>query len=145
MRQLVTPQVTVATEHLAALVALIGLVVGVGEQVGLEVAALVEGALADGALVRALLHVEDPMHGQRPRLAEALPTLGAAEWLLLRVDVAVVPQVVLPPERLAAHVTREGTLVRVRALMDEQVVGLGELAVTKFADKLLARTAGGPT
>ena len=45
MRQLVTPQVTVATEHLAALVALIGLVVGVGEQVGLEVAALVEGAL----------------------------------------------------------------------------------------------------
>lgn len=49
----------------------------------------------------------------------------------------MVPQVVLPPEGLAAHVAREGALVRVRALVDEEVVGLGEVALAEAAHELL--------
>ena len=51
--------------------------------------------------------------------------------------VPVVPEVVLAPERLAADVARVGPLVRVRALVDQQVVGLGELAAAELADELL--------
>ena len=105
--------------------------------VRLQVGALVEAPVADGALVRRLLQVGHLVHGQGARLAEALAAVGALEGLLLRVDVAVVPQVVLPPERLAADVARVGTLVGVRALVDQQVVGLGELPVAVLADELL--------
>jgi hypothetical protein len=58
-------------------------VVGVREQVRLEVGALVETATAHRTLVWGLLHVQDLVHGQRPRLAEPLATLTALERLLL--------------------------------------------------------------
>jgi hypothetical protein len=145
MRQLVSAQVAIASEHLATLVALVRLVIRVGEQMGFQVAPLVERALAHGTLVRTLLHVEYPVDGEGAGLAEPLPALGAAERLLFRVDVAVVPQMVLPPERLAAHVAREGSLVRVRPLVDEQVVGLCELSVAELADELLARPTCRPS
>ncbi len=58
MGQAVSPQVAVPPEDLAAAVTVVGLDVGVGEQVGLEVAALVEGTAAGGALVGRLLKVE---------------------------------------------------------------------------------------
>ena len=67
------------------------------------------------------------MDGQGAGLAEALAALRALERLLFRVDVAVVPQVVLPAEGLVADITGVGTLVRVRPLVDQQVVGVGEL------------------
>ena len=86
-----TPEITVPAEGLVALVALVGLMVGVGEQVGLEVGPLVEAPLADGALVRGLLHVEDLVHGKGARLAEALATDFTLEGLLIGMDVSVVP------------------------------------------------------
>ena len=52
-------------------------------------------------------------------------------------NVAMVPQVVLPPEGLAADVAGVGPLVRVGPLVYQQVVGLGELSVTELANKLL--------
>lgn len=61
--------------------------VGVREQMGLQVRALVEAPVADRALVGRLLEVEDLVDGERARLAESLPALGALERLLLRVDV----------------------------------------------------------
>jgi hypothetical protein len=67
----------------------------VGQQVRLQIRPLVEAPAADGALVRGLLHVEDLVHRQGPRLAEALAALRALEWFLLGVDVAVVTEVVL--------------------------------------------------
>ncbi len=145
MRQLVSPQVAIAPEHLATLIALVRLVIRVGQQMGLQVAPLVERALAHGTLVRTLLHVEDPMDGEGAGLAEPLPALRTAERFLFRMDVAVVPQMVLPPERLAAHVAGEGPLVGVRPLVDEQVVGLCELPVAELADELLARPTCRPS
>ena len=44
---------------------------------------------------------------------------------------------VLPPEGLAAYVAGVGPLVRVGSLVNQQVVGLGELSVTELANKLL--------
>ena len=82
-----TPQVAAAAEEFGAAGTLVGLVVGVGEQVGLEVGALVETAAAHRTLVWGLLHVQDLVHGQSPGLAEPLATLSALERLLLRVDV----------------------------------------------------------
>ena len=83
MRQGVASEVAIAPEHLTAGATLVGLVVGVREQVCLEVGALVETAAAHRTLVWGLLHVQNLVHGQRPRLAEPLATLTALERLLL--------------------------------------------------------------
>jgi hypothetical protein len=71
------------------------------------------------------------------RLAEALSTVLAAEGSALGVGVLVVPQVVLPSKGLATHITGKGSLICMSPLMDEQVVGLGELPVAELADKPL--------
>jgi len=55
VRESVATQVAVAPEHFGAGMALVGLVVGVGEQVRFQIAALVEAATADRALVRRLV------------------------------------------------------------------------------------------
>ena len=70
-------------------------------------------------------------------LAEPLAAAGAVEGPGLGVRVLVVPEMVLPPEGLAADITGKGSLVRVRALVDHEVVGLGELAMAKLADEPL--------
>ncbi len=72
-------------------------------------------------------------------LAEALSTVLAAEWSALGVGVLVVPQVVLSPKGLATNVTGKRPLICVSTLVDEQVVGLGELPVAKLADESLFR------
>jgi hypothetical protein len=82
-----TPKVAIASENLAAGRAVVGFDVGVGQQVGLEVGALVEAAAAHRTLVGGLFHVQNLVHGQGPGLAEPLATLPALERLLLRVDV----------------------------------------------------------
>jgi hypothetical protein len=55
MSQLVPPEITISSEDFVALVALIRLVVRVGEQVSLQVRPLVETTLTHRALVRRLL------------------------------------------------------------------------------------------
>jgi hypothetical protein len=59
----------------------------VREQVRLEVAALVEAALAHRALVWRLLQVQYLVHGQRARLTESLAAFRALERLLLGMNV----------------------------------------------------------
>jgi hypothetical protein len=54
----------------------------------------------------------------------------------------VVPEVVLAPERLPADVTRIRSLVRVRALVDQQVVRLCELPAAELANELLLGAGG---
>ena len=51
---------------------------------------------------------------------------------------------ILSAECLAADVARIWPLVRVRSLVDQQVVGLGELAVAELADKLLLGAGRSP-
>ena len=51
----VLPEITISSEDFVALVALVGLMVGVGEQVSLQVGTLVEAALAHRTLVGRLL------------------------------------------------------------------------------------------
>ena len=140
MGQFVPPEITVASEDLGALVALVGLMVSVGEEVGLEVGALVEAALAHRALVWRLLHVEDLVNGQGPRLAEPLPALHALERFFLRMNVSVVSEMILATESFAANITGVGALVGVRALVDEQVVRFCKLPVAKLAHKLFLWT-----
>lgn len=84
--------------------------------------------------------MRDFVDGQRARLAEALAAVVALEGLLFGVDVAMVSQVILATEGLAANITAVGALVGVSPLVDQQVVGLGELTVAVFADELLLRT-----
>lgn len=105
MRQFVSSEITIASEDFSALIALIRFVVGVSKQVGLEVGPLVKAATANGAFVRGLLHVQDLVDGQSPRLAKAFAAFGALERLLLRMDVSVVSKVILPTEGLSAQVT----------------------------------------
>lgn len=61
--------------------------VRVSEQVRLQVAALVEAALAHRALVRRLLQVQYLVHGQRARLTESFAAFRALERLLLGMNV----------------------------------------------------------
>ena len=70
-----SPQITVSPEDLPALVTLVGLVVRVGQQVGFQVGPLVEAPLTDGALVGRLLHVENLVYRQGPRLTKALAAI----------------------------------------------------------------------
>ena len=53
----------------------------------LEIRALIETAVADGTLVRGLLHVQDLVNSQSATLTKSLPALHALEGLLLGVDV----------------------------------------------------------
>ena len=85
--------------------------------------------------------VEDLVHVEAARLAEPLAAVRALVRLVLGVDVLVVTEMVLPPEGLAADIAGERSLVRVRALVDHEVVGLGELAVAVLADEPLLRLA----
>jgi len=63
VRERVPAQIAVAPEHLVARVTLVRLVVGVREQMRLEVATLVKAALAHRTLVRRLLQVQYLVHG----------------------------------------------------------------------------------
>ena len=48
----------------------------------------------------------------------------------------MVSEMVLSSEGLAADITRVGALVRVGSLVDQQIIGLGEMATTVFTYKL---------
>ncbi len=74
---------------------------------------------------------------QCSRLTESLATLCTLEGLLLGVDVSVIPEMVLSAECLATDVTSVWPLICVCPLMDQQVVGLGEVTTTESTDKLL--------
>lgn len=74
--------------------------------------------IANRALDAILLGVCCSMNGQSSRLAETLAAIVAFEWLVLRVDVFVVAQMVLSSECLAADVAWERAFVGVRALVD---------------------------
>lgn len=56
--------------------------------------------------------------------------------LVPSVTAPVLLEVVLPLEGLAARLAREGDVVLVRALVDHEVVGLGEAALAVLADEL---------
>lgn len=88
MRQAVTSQVAVPPEDFPAGGAVVRLDVSVGEQVGLQIGTLVEGAIAHGALVWRLLHVQDLVDSQSAGLTESLAALRALEGLLLGVDIS---------------------------------------------------------
>ena len=61
-------------------------------------------------------------------MTETFLAHGAFEGLLFAVDILVVPEVILPTEGFTADVAREGSLVRVSSLVDQQVVALGEFS-----------------
>ena len=86
--------------------------------------------------------MQDLVHSQRTTLTEALVAFPALVGFVLRVDVLVVPQMVLSSEGFTTDVAREGPLVRVSSLVDHHVVGLGELSVTKLADEPLLGSGG---
>ena len=94
VRELVSPEVAVASEDLLAVGfgALVRLDVGVGQQMGLQVGPLVEASAALVALVRRVLHVQDAVDGQSPGLTEAFAAILAFERLFLRVDVSEAEQ-----------------------------------------------------
>ena len=101
-----------------------------------------EGKLADGTLVTVCLTMQDLVDGQGAALTEALVTFPALVGFVLRVDVLVVPQMVLSSEGFTTDVARKWALVRVSSLVDHDVVGLGELSVTKLADEPLLGSGG---
>lgn len=90
MRQTMTPEIAIAAKDLATRGTVVRLDVGVCEQMRLQIGALIERSIADGTLVRRLLHVQDLVHGQRARLAESFATFGALEGFLLGVNVSVI-------------------------------------------------------
>jgi len=94
--------------------------------------------------MRGILHVQDLVYRQGPRLAESLSALVALERFLFGVDVAVISQVVLSPEGLATNITIEGPLVGVSPLVDEEVVRFGELSLAELADVPLLWFRRGP-
>lgn len=108
--------------------------------VSLKVGALIEAAIAHGALVGRLLQMRHLVDGEGSRLAESLSAIVALERLLLAVDVAMISQMILATEGFAANVATVGTLIGVRSLVDEKIVRFGELSVAILADELFLWT-----
>lgn len=79
---------------------------------------------------------------QSSRLAESLAADLTLEWLLLGVDESVISEMVLSSECLLADLARVRSLIRVRALVDQQVVRLGEVSLAELADELLLGSIG---
>jgi hypothetical protein len=46
---------------------------------------------------------------------------------------------ILPPKGFATHITRKWSLIGMRPLMNEQIVGLGEFPIAELADEPLLR------
>lgn len=65
MRQHVSTQITVTTELLTTIRAVVRLDVSVGEEVSLEVGTLVETTSTGRTLVRRVVHMQNSMHRQR--------------------------------------------------------------------------------
>lgn len=130
-------KIAVPPEDGAAGGALIRLKIGVCQQVGFQIASLVETSAAGGAFVGRLLHVENLVHCQSATLAKALPALTTFEGLLLAVNVLMIPEVILSSECLAADVAGERAFVSVRAFVDEQIVAFGEVPRAVLANELL--------
>ena len=55
--------------------------------------------------------------------------------------IPVVTQMILSPESLATHVTWVRSLVRMSALVDQQIVGLCKMAAAEATDELLPSSA----
>jgi len=63
----------------------------------------------------------------------------------MQFSLPMISQMILPPKSFPANVTGIGPLIRVRSLMDKQIVTFGEMAMTVFANELLlwSRRAAG--
>ena len=86
--------------------------------------------------------MKDLVYSQGSRLTETLLALVALERFLLRVDVPMVSEMILTSEGFAAYITRKRSFVGVGALVNQQVVGLGELTVAILADEPLFGPCG---
>ena len=63
--------------------------------------------------------------------------MATLERLIFTVDVSVIPQVVLSPERFATYITAVRPLISVGSLVNQKIVGLSELSITELTDELL--------
>lgn len=82
MSQLVSTEITIAPEYFPALVAFVRLVVGMSQEMSLEVGSLVETSPTNWTLVRRFFHMEDFVNSKCARLAKAFATLQTLKWLL---------------------------------------------------------------
>jgi len=71
-----TSQVAITSKNFPAGGTIVRLDIGVGEQVGLQIGSLVEGAIAYGTLMRRLLHMQDLVDSQSSGLTESLAAFG---------------------------------------------------------------------
>ena len=119
----------------------------VGKAVPSEIAFSLKHLITVGAAEASAFQIQDGpgvqmkdfVDCQGPRLAKAFPTFSTFERLLFGVDVTVVSKMVLASERLPTDITIERPLVRVGSFVDEQVVGLGELATAITTDVLASK------
>lgn len=87
--------------------------------------------------------MKHPVNGQGPGLAKTLSAVIAFERFLFRMDVPVIPEMILTPERLATDITGVGSFVGVCSFVNEQIVRFGEAPLAELADELLLGPAGG--
>lgn len=59
------------------------------------------------------------------------------EDLAFAINLPMISQVILPPERFTADIARIRPLISMRPLVYQQIITLGELPVAKFANELL--------
>ena len=89
--------------------------------------------------------MSDFVNDKSPALTESFSTISALEGLILGVNIPMISQVILSSESLVANVACKGPLVSVSPLMDQEVVGLCEVPLTVFADKLLLGSRRSPS
>lgn len=87
MRQGVPSQIAVAPEYLPAGIAVVGFDVCVRQQVGLQIAALVECPTASRTFMRTVFHVEDSVNCKSTRLTEAFSAFSTFKWFFFGVNI----------------------------------------------------------
>lgn len=106
-----------------------------------EVGSLVEAAIANGTFMGRFLQMRHFMHGECSRLTETFSAVVALEWFFFGVNVAMISQMILATESFAANVTAVGTLIGVSSLVNQKIVGFGELTIAILADELFLWTS----
>lgn len=101
----------------------------------LQVGSLVKPFLTDWTVMWGFPNVKYLMHCKCSRLTKTFSAVCALKRFVLRMNILMVSQMILPSESFSTDITREWSLVCVSPFMDEQVVTLSKLSITILAYK----------
>ena len=82
MREFMSSEIAVPPKDFPTLIAFVGFMIGVREQMGLQIGPLVEASHANWTLMRRFVHVKNLVYCQSAGLTKSLAANFAFEWFV---------------------------------------------------------------